>query len=622
MSTRVSRRFRVLVIGAAVAIAGSLLGVVVSSAAAGTSAPASTSASAGTSAPASTSAQAGTSALADTSAPAGTAAKSATTTSVRVSPAAITVGAKVTLSATVKSSTAKRPTGTVTFKAGTAKLCAAKLSASASASATSASASAAVARCTAKITIAGKVTIIARYGGDAKHAASSGSAKITAARAASKLTLAISPLIIAAGGTAALSAQVSSAFRVPSGTVTFADAKGKLCAVKLAKGAAACRRAFTALGTYRITAKYGADSTHTRSSASAKLIVAQGETATAVSVSASTAPAETATTFSATVRTSDGNPTGPVVFSIGATALCSGTLAGGAASCRGSYPTPGKYTVTATYAGDASFYGSFGSLSWTVTTIPTTVTVTTTGSPTAIPEGTAATLTASVGPAASPAPTGTATFSQGATVICASVPLTAGGTASCVTPVLAALGTDQVTVAYSGTALYAPSSGALTLTVVPSLTSVQACVNVGTLGKVANVGVTLTLVTPTGATTAQTVGTGTGWLAAASNCPGNSDGQQIWTLNFPEPVATSALTAAASYLQVASTTQSAWHGQFELFTGAGTTLKSILTTRPNMYYNEKSTADPCGYDESINTYQFPLTTTSPGTCGTPTGLNT
>jgi hypothetical protein len=36
-----------------------------------------------------------------------------------------------------------------------------------------------------------------------------------------------------------------------------------------------------------------------------------------------------------------------------------------------------------------------------------------------------------------------------------------------------------------------------------------------------------------------------------------------------------------------------------------------------MYYNQKSAADPCGYDESVNTYQFPLTSTPPGTCGTP-----
>jgi hypothetical protein len=292
--------------------------------------------------------------------------------------------------------------------------------------------------------------------------------------------------------------------------------------VKLAKGAASCRRAFTAVGTYRITARYGGDAAHAGSSASAKLIVAQGETTTKVSVSAAAAPAGAPTTFTAKITASGGEPTGSVVFAIGASELCAGTLTRGTATCTVTYPTPGQYTVTATYPGDKSFYGSFGQLSWAV---------------------------------------------------------------------------------------------------VPAVSSVQACVNVGTLGKNASVGVTLTLVTPGGSSIAQNVGSGGIWFPGGSNCPGNFFRNQAWTLTFPHPIAASALTGAASYLQVASTAQAAWHGQFELFTGAGPTLKQILLTRPNMYYNEKSAADPCRYDESVNTYRFPPTTSAPGTCGTPTSLN-
>jgi hypothetical protein len=565
MAARMSRRGRVLTAGAAIAVTASLLGTFAARAATGATA------------------------------------NSGTTTSVRVSPASVTVGGRVALSATLKSTTAKRPTGTVTFKVGSTRLCAAKLSGAA-------------ARCSAKITVAGRVTVTAGYGGDAGHAASSGSARVTVARAPSALTVGVSPQIVALGAAAVLSVRVTSRFGVPSGTVTFADAKGALCAVKLAKGAAACHRVFAALGTYRITARYGGDATRAKSSASAKLIVAQGETATSVSVSAAAAPAEAATTFSASVSTPDGTPTGAVVFAIGAAELCTGTLTDGTASCKASYPTPGKYTVTATYAGDDSFYGSFGLLSWTVTTIPTALTVA--GSPSAVPQGTAATVTASIAPAAA---TGTVTFSQGGTVICAATPL-ADGSASCITPDLLTLGTGQITAAYAGTALYAPSSGALTLNVVRAVTSVTACVNVGSVGKRGNVGVTLTLITPGGDTTAQPVGGGF-WFAGRSNCPGNFFRSSPWTLTFAQPVALSELTNPASYLQVASTTQSAWHGQFELFTGVGGAQQQILLTRPNMYYNEKSAADPCGDDESVNTYQFPLTSTPPGTCGTPAGLN-
>ncbi len=355
------------------------------------------------------------------------------------------------------------------------------------------------------------------------------------ARAQSALTVAVSPAIVALGGVAALSVRASSRFGVPSEAVTFADAKGALCTVKLAKGAAACRRVFAALGTYRITARYGGDAARAGSSGSAKLIVAQGETATSVAVSAAAAPAEAATTFTASVKTPAGIPTGSVVFAIGAAELCSGTLTHGTASCQASYPTPGKYTVTATYAGDDSFYGSFGLLSWTVTTIPTALTLA--GSPSAVPQGTAATVTASIAPAAA---TGTVTFTQGGTVICAAQPL-ADGSASCVTPDLPTLGTGQITAAYAGTALYAPSSGTLTLNVVQAVSSVTACVNVGSVGKRGNVGVTLTLVTPDGDTTAQAIGGGA-WFARGSNCPGNFFRSSPWTLTFAQPVALSELS--------------------------------------------------------------------------------
>ena len=597
MAARMKRRGRVLAAGAAIAVAASLLGAFAAGAATSPAQRAAGSVATGTSAGAS--ATTTDTAVRVSSAPVTVgAAKARTTTAVRASPAAVTVGGSVTLAVTVRSATGQ-PTGTVTFTAGSAQLCRARLSGGA-------------ARCTARITTAGRVTVTGRYGGDASHAASSGSANVTVARAGSALAVAVSPQIVPLDGTGVLSAQVTSRFGVPSGTVTFADGKGVLCAARLAKGAATCRRAFTAIGTYRITARYGGDAAHLGSAASAKLIVAQGETATAVSVSAAAAQAGAATTFSAAVKTADGTPTGSVVFAIGAAELCSGTLVGGTARCTASYPTPGTYTVTATYAGDDSYYGSFGSLSWTVTKIATTLTVA--ASPAAVPEGAPATLTAQLGPATA---TGTVTFTEGGTALCAAVPV-ADGSATCVTAGQTALGAGQVTAAYPGTALYEPASAGLTLTVVPSVTSIQACVNVGTVGKRGTVGVTLTLVTPGGDTTARDVGTGAVWYPRGSNCPGGFFRGQPWTLTFGQPVAAAELASPASYLQVTSTAGSAWHGQFELFTGSGRDLQQILLTRANMYYNQQSPADPCGNDASVSGYQFPLTTTPPGTCGTPT----
>jgi hypothetical protein len=116
------------------------------------------------------------------------------------------------------------------------------------------------------------------------------------------------------------------------------------------------------------------DATHTTSTAVAfSLTVSAGTTK--VSLTPDPAPAVgsgVSVDYSATVTeaTGSGVLTGTLTFAINGIAVASCTnlvLNANQASCSTSFPTSGKYTVTATYASDPNFSGSSNSLSQSVT---------------------------------------------------------------------------------------------------------------------------------------------------------------------------------------------------------------------------------------------------------------
>jgi hypothetical protein len=103
-------------------------------------------------------------------------------------------------------------------------------------------------------------------------------------------------------------------------------------------------------------------------------------TVTVTSTAAST-PTQTTTgesvTYAATVSSSAGTPTGSVAFSIGSTALCSGTLNGsGVASCSASTAPVGTETVAGNYASVAPYAASSGVATLTVNPAPSITTTT------------------------------------------------------------------------------------------------------------------------------------------------------------------------------------------------------------------------------------------------------
>src|ERR1019366_6648929 len=84
------------------------------------------------------------------------------------------------------------------------------------------------------------------------------------------------------------------------------------------------------------------------------------------------------------------------------------------------------------------------------------------------------TITATVGPAGPPAPTGTVSFTSNGIAIsgCTAVPLTSSLTAVCTTSTLA-VGTDAIVATYSGDTNYSGSSGTLAQLVNPTPSPLQ-----------------------------------------------------------------------------------------------------------------------------------------------------
>jgi sugar lactone lactonase YvrE len=285
-----------------------------------------------------------------------------TTTTLSAVPTTLTVGQTLTLTATVKASAGITPTGTVTFLNGTASLGTGTLNSSGVA--------------TLVLTPpVGVYSITASYAGSSTDAASVSSPpiKVTVTLAPTTTTLIAVPTTLNYGQTLTLTATVTASNGVaPTGAVTFLNGAATLGTGTLNASGVATLVLTPAVDTYSITAAYGGttDDAPSVSSPPITVNVDYPATATVLTASPDPSPVENNVTFTATVSSSAGTPTGTVSFYDGTVLLGTSTLESGVATYSTSALTVGSHNITAQYPGVAGFAASTSSVVVEVITPP------------------------------------------------------------------------------------------------------------------------------------------------------------------------------------------------------------------------------------------------------------
>ncbi len=382
-----------------------------------------------------------------------------TTTTLTVAPNPATVGAAVSLSASVVSSQSLNyayngpPTGTVTFYDGSTAVAIAGLVNGVAA--------------TSVTTLPGGTdTLTAVYSGDVNNQPSTSAAvleTVTGVGSSTSLTLASSATVF--GQSETLTATVTmglSGGPIPTGTVNFLDGTTSIGSVTLTKGVAklAIKTLFT--GTHLLTADYSGDSTYDASaSAAGSISVSQDGTTTTLTSKSNPSVAGQSVLFTTVVKPAapgSGVPTGTVTFLNGSTPLATISLVNGVANLLSGQLPIGTDSITAIYSGDANFVTSTSNpVSQTVNQDATKTTVTSNSLTPLL--GQTVVLKATVSPAApgKGVPTGTVTFSDAGTPL--ATVLLVNGVASYSTSALP-FGLDSITVSYGGDASFLAGASA------------------------------------------------------------------------------------------------------------------------------------------------------------------
>jgi parallel beta-helix repeat protein len=450
---------------------------------------------------------------------------------------------------------------------------------------------------TVAITVAnltvGSHALTAAFGGSASYQASTSAPLAQVVDPIATTTaLTAGPNPAALGVAVTLTATVASSGGTPTGSVTFSDGSTALGAVSLSGGQASLSVSDLATGDHTITAAYAGNGTFGASS-STPVTETIGTAATSTSLVASPDPAPVGdpVTFTATVAAVSGSPTGTVTFSDGADLIGSAPLASGQASISTSALAAGDHAVTATYGGDADFASSTSPAITEIIGTASTVTQLT-SSPDPSVFGATVTFSATVsGPAGSP--TGTVTFSDGATVLGGAT--VAGGQAAISVATLA-IGDHTIVAAYSGDGSFASSTSTpvtQTVTTSPTTTGLSASPNPVLLGGSVTFTATVTagIGTPTGSVTfsdgTTVIGTGTlsggqatlttAALGAGSHSVSAAYGGDATYAPSTSSVLTETVSAASSTTTLASTPNPSTFGDSVTFTATVASSSGVPT---------------------------------------------
>jgi sugar lactone lactonase YvrE len=303
----------------------------------------------------------------------------------------------------------------------------------------------------------GQHSITATYSGDTTHATSTTTtALIQVVNEGTTTTLisSVNPSVFGQSVTfTATVAATGGGAVVPDGTVTFMDGATALGTATLTGGVATYSTATLAVGMHSVTAVYAGDAANGILTSTSAILKQDVQAATTVIVASSLNPSNfgSSVIFTASVSSSSTTAaTGTVIFLDGGKQIGTGTLAGNPAMATLTTSTlaVGTHPITVTYAGDANngAGATAAALNQVVSQTLTATTVAAVPNPGIAnqPEAITATVKLTAGTAT---PTGTVTFTSGATAL-GSATLTAAGTAT-INPVLAA-GAYQIIATYSG----------------------------------------------------------------------------------------------------------------------------------------------------------------------------
>jgi hypothetical protein len=203
--------------------------------------------------------------------------------------------------------------------------------------------------------------VTATYLGDSNFTTSSFSTSQTVVQAGTNTTLTSAPNPTVGGQSVTFTATVGATAPgsgTPTGSVVFSFGDGSPpFTAPLTSGQATATHTYAATGSYTATATYSGDTNYTTSSFSASQTVNTSTTATVTS-SLNPSTVGQAVTFTATVASSGGTPTGSVSFKDGGTVIGTAALAGGSAALTISTLTLGNHSITAVYAGGGTFAAS------------------------------------------------------------------------------------------------------------------------------------------------------------------------------------------------------------------------------------------------------------------------
>ncbi len=364
-----------------------------------------------------------------------------------------TFGTSVSFTATV-TSPGGTPTGTVTFKDGATLL------------GTGTITSGVATYTTNTLGVVGSPhSITAVYNGDTNFSTSTSPAIAQTVNLASSTT-SVSPSAASAtyGSPVTFTANVTGAGA--TGTVTFYDGVSPIGTGTVLSGIASYTTSTIGVGSHSISAAYGGDGNYNTSSSSQSAVVQINKATTVMSITSNfqTSAINTPVTFTATIASAGGIPSGSVQFSDNGISLGSANLSGGTATLVIALSTLGTNTITATYNGDANFNqpSTVTPLVQTVVNYMTTTSILMSIGTNPSTYGTSLTFSSTVTSGSTGTPSGTVTFKDNGTTILGTSTLSNGSTLFS-TSTLGG-GSHAITAAYNGDANYGGSTSSPALT--------------------------------------------------------------------------------------------------------------------------------------------------------------